>query len=219
MGGRLHNAPINYNEKHPIILPRHQISGLIARHAHLSSLHGGTQLILRTLRQGLWVLGAHTLVKKLINACATCVRQRATVSQQLMGSLPNFRTTPSRPFTHTGVDYAGPFNVRVSPGRGQKSYKGYVALFVCCVTRAIHLEFVSEYTSKAFLAAHQRFTNHRGLPAHIYSDNGTTFQGAEKELRHCLLSLRKDKDLQNQLATQGTAWHFIPSTATHFGGL
>ena len=25
LGGRLHNAPINYNEKHPIILPRHQI--------------------------------------------------------------------------------------------------------------------------------------------------------------------------------------------------
>ena len=138
-GGHLHNAPNNYNEKHPIILLRHRISELIARHAHLRSLHGGTQL-----------------------------------TQQLMGSLPNFRTTPSRPFTHTGVDYAGPFNVRVSPGRGQKNYKGYVALFVCCVTRAIHLEFVSEYTSEAFLAAYQRFTNHRGLSAHIYSDNGTT---------------------------------------------
>ena len=203
----------------PIIFPRHQISELIARHAHLRSLHGSTQLILRTLHQGFWVLGARTLVKKLINACDPCVRQRATVSQQLMESLPNFRTSPSRPFTHTGVDYAGPFKVRVSPGRGQKSYKGYVALFVCCVTRAIHLEFVSEYTSEAFFAACQRFTNRRGLPAHIYSDNGKTFQGAEKEVRHCLLSLRNDKDLQNQLATQGTAWHLIPPTATHFGGL
>ena len=99
-----------------------------------------------------------------------------------MRSLPNFRTTPCRLFTHTGGEYAGPFNVRVSPGRGQKSYKGYVALFVCCVTRAIHMEFVSEYTSEAFLAAYQRSTNRRRLPPHNDSDNGTTFRGAEKEL-------------------------------------
>ena len=136
-----------------------------------------------------------------------------------MGSLQNFQTTPCRPFTRTGVDYAGPFNVRVSPGRGQKRYKGYVAIFVCCVTRAIHIEFVSEYTSEAFLAACQRFKNRRGLPAHIYSDNGTTFQGAEKELRHCLLSLRKDKDLQNQLATQGTGLALYFTYCTTFRGL
>ena len=42
LGARLHNAPINYNEKQPIILPRHQSSELIARHAHLRSLDGGS---------------------------------------------------------------------------------------------------------------------------------------------------------------------------------
>ncbi|XP_033214104.1 uncharacterized protein LOC117171156 [Belonocnema kinseyi] len=136
-----------------------------------------------------------------------------------MGSLPNFRTTLSRPFTHTRVDYAGPFNVRVSPGRGQKSYKCYVALFVCCVSRAIHLELVSNYYCEAFLAAYNRFTNRCGLPAHMYSDNGTTFQGAERDLRNCLLNLRKDLNLQNQLVSQGSTWHFIPPSAPHFGGM
>ncbi|XP_033226412.1 uncharacterized protein LOC117178942 [Belonocnema kinseyi] len=211
--------PEFYDEKHPIILPRHRISELIAHQAHIRSLHGGTQLTLRTLRQGFWVLGARTLVKRLIYVCVLCVRQRATLSQQLMGSLPNFRTTPSRPFTHTEVDYAGPFNVRVSPGRGQKSYKSYVALFVCCVTRAIHLELVSNYSCEAFLAACHRFTNRRGLPAHMYSDKGTTFQGAGRELRNCLLNLNKDLNLQNQLASQGSTWHFIPPSSPHFGGM
>ena len=56
---------------------------------------------------------------------------RATIVEQLMGSLPEFRTTHCRPFTHTGVYYAGPFHIRFAPGRGNKTYKGYIALFTC----------------------------------------------------------------------------------------
>ena len=180
LGGRLHQAPIGYDEKHPVILPaNHQIPVLITRHAHLRSLHGGIQLNLYTLRQGFWITGGRNLVKGLIRHCVICVRQRATVVQQLMGSLPDFRTITCRPFTHSGVDYAGPFQIRFAPGRGQRSYKGYVVLFICCVTRAIHLELVSDYTSQGFLAAYKRFISHRGMPAHLYSDNGTTFQGAD----------------------------------------
>ena len=51
------------------------------------------------------------------------------------------------------------------------------------VTRAVHLEVVSDLTSVAFLAAFRRFVARRGLCNVIYSDNGTNFQGAEAELR------------------------------------
>lgn len=63
-----------------------------------------------------------------------------------MGELPSVRVIPSRPFLHSGVDYAGPINLRVSKGRGHKSYKGYICLFVCMTTRAVHLEAVSDLT-------------------------------------------------------------------------
>ena len=66
-------------------------------------------------------------------------------------------------------------NVHYAPGRGNKSHKTYVALFICCCTRAVHLELVSDYSSAAFLAAFQRFSSRRGRPAHLYNDNGTTF--------------------------------------------
>ena len=69
VGGRLRYAPISYDEKHPIILPRHQISELIAAHAHIRSLHGGPQLTLHTLRQRFWILRARSLVKGLIKGC------------------------------------------------------------------------------------------------------------------------------------------------------
>jgi len=50
LGGRLRNAAIEYSEKYPVILPKHRISDLLIDHAHRVTLHGGTQLMLRTLR-------------------------------------------------------------------------------------------------------------------------------------------------------------------------
>ncbi|XP_033213951.1 uncharacterized protein LOC117171014 [Belonocnema kinseyi] len=216
---RLQHAPISFDEKHPIILPQHHLSKMLAVRAHIRSLHGGLQLTLNTLRQSFWILRACPLVKGLIKDCFECARERATLSQQLMENLPHFRVTPNRPFTHTGADYTGPFHVRFTHGRDNKSYKTYVAHFVSCCARAVHLELVSNCTSATFLAAFQRVSSRRGRPAHLYSDNGTTFHGADKELRSFILKLRLDSNLHNEFASEGTSWHFIPPSAPHFGGL
>ncbi|CAK1596495.1 unnamed protein product [Parnassius mnemosyne] len=101
-----------------------------------------------------------------------------------MGQLPAVRVTPTRPFKCSGVDYAGPIQLRVSKGRGHRSYKGYICLFVCMATRAIHLEVVSDLTSEGFLQAFKRFVARRGHCQEIWSDNGTNFVGASKELAH-----------------------------------
>lgn len=140
-----------------ILSANHKISLLIARHAHLRWLHGGIQLTLYTLCQGFWIVGVRNLVKVLIRHCIICVLERATGFQQLMVSLPDFRTVNCRPFTHSGVDYTDHIQIRFAPGRGTWSYKGYVVLFVCCVTRAIHLELVSDYTSQGFSATYKHF--------------------------------------------------------------
>lgn len=137
-----------------------------------------------------------------------------------MGELPPCRvTSTSRAFIHTGVDYAGPVLVRLSSGRGRKSHKAYIALFICMTTKAIHLEVVSDYTTSAFIAAYHRFVSRRGSPTTIYSDNGTTFQGADRELTASYQDAIRQPDFVNQLATEGVAWHFLPPAAPHFGGL
>lgn len=53
----------------------------------------------------------------------------------------------------------------------------------------------------------------------MYSDNGTTFQGADRELRRTFVALCKDRDVRAALASEGITWHFIPAAAPHFGGL
>ena len=100
-----------------------------------------------------------------------------------MGDLPTFRVTaPQRAFTVTGLDFAGPIQLRTTKGRGHKSYKGYIALFICVASKAVHLEAVSDLTTVAFLAAYRRFVGRRGLCKKLYSDNATNFKGASKEL-------------------------------------
>ncbi|XP_076660879.1 uncharacterized protein LOC143364366 [Halictus rubicundus] len=220
VGGRLHHAPLPHRIKHPIVLAPHRLVTLLVEQAHFRTLHGGVQLTLLTLRQDYWLLRARSLVKQVIHRCITCVREKAAVPEQLMGNLPASRVSPpTRCFAHCGVDYAGPFNVRASAGRGITSRKSYIALFVCMATKAIHLELVVDYSTPAFLNAYLRFCSRRGLPEAVYSDNGTTFVGGDRELSTAYRSALRNPEFQNTTAGDGTAWHFIPPSAPHFGGL
>ncbi|CAK1577880.1 unnamed protein product [Parnassius mnemosyne] len=217
VAGRLRNAVIEDTIKRPIVLPRDSpFTKLIIADAHIQTLHGGQQLMLNYLRTAYWVIGAKALVKQHIHKCVTCVKNSATTHNQLMGDLPSVRCTPARPFLNSGVDYAGPIQIRTTKGRGHRAYKGYICIFICMVTRAIHLEVVSDMTSQAFLAAFRRFIARRGKCAHLWSDNGTTFVGASKELRE--LSSIQPKFAEH-LEKNGTEWHFIPPRAPNFGGL
>ncbi|XP_070166148.1 uncharacterized protein [Polyergus mexicanus] len=136
-----------------------------------------------------------------------------------MGNLPQPRVKPSAPFSHTGVDYAGPMNIIPSVGRGQRSKKYYVAVFICLSTKAVHLEYVDDYASNGFLSAFRRFASRRGLPSDMYSDNGTNFQGADRELNTTFQRLVADPQIQDAIANDNIKWHFIPPSAPHFGGL
>lgn len=220
VGGRLQLANLKYEQKHPAILAAHPLVDLIVRHTHIKLYHAGLQLTLSTLCQQFWLLRARSITRRIIHSCVSCVRQCASIMTQLMGQLPPARLlNPRKAFEHCGLDYAGPINLRTSPGRGHKSYKGYIALFVCLASRAIHLELVSGYSTSAFLDAFARFCSRRGLPTTMYSDNGTTFVGADKELTLAYRSVISDPNLINRIVADNIQWKFIPPHAPHFGGL
>ena len=148
VGGRLKNSLLSLDEKHPLILPSEsRVSKMIIKDYHARTLHGGVQLTLSTLRRQFCIIGGRQKVKSVIKFCHTCVRFRASEYYQKMGNLPQERVRPSRPFEQSGVDYAGPIRVRAAPGRGHKSYKGYICIFVCHSTKAVHLEIVSDLTT------------------------------------------------------------------------
>ncbi|XP_047517776.1 uncharacterized protein LOC125057886 [Pieris napi] len=222
VGGRLAKSSLETNTKHPIIIGNNNtLVSLIIADAHKRTLHGGIQLMLCYLRSKYWVLRAKDMTKKHIHRCLICAKESAKVKTQLMGDLPSVRTTPSRPFINAGVDFAGPFQILMNKGRGIKTNKAYAAIFVCMSTKAIHLELVGDMTSNSFIAAYRRFTSRRGKCAHLWSDQGKNFVGANKELCKAWedAKLQFDQEIIDSLANDGTQWHFIPAYSPNFGGL
>lgn len=197
------------------------ITKLIIDDAHKTTIHSGESTTLAVIRQKYWIINGKSVTKKQLKSCIRCARVKATGMNQMMANLPKPRVNISKPFTHTGVDYAGPINVRTSKGRGHKTYKGYIALFICLATKAIHLELVSDLKSTGFIAAFKRFVSRRGTPKHMYSDNGTNFCAANKFLE--AQNRKEQKEINHifakQMTKSGIEWHFNPPAAPHFGGL
>lgn len=222
VGGRLRHANINEEQKYPIILGnKNKLVKMIVADAHTTTLHGGVQLMLSYLRTKYWIIRAKGLVKTCIHKCLVCAKLNAKTKVQKFGNLPEVRVTPARVFLHSGLDFCGPYLTLMNKGRGSKTIKTYVAIFICMATKAIHIELVGDLTSEAFIGAFRRFVARRGRCSHLWSDQGRNFVGANKELVNAWTEakLQFTGDIAQTLATDGTQWHFIPAYSPHHGGL
>ncbi|KAJ8980537.1 hypothetical protein NQ317_008334 [Molorchus minor] len=113
VGGRLRNSLYAYTKKHPAVLPsKSHFTNLIIDYEHKRLLHAGGQAVLGSIRDVFWPLNGRRLVRQRIRKCLTCFRANPVQSNPIMGELPITRITPVRPFTITGVDYAGPFLIK-----------------------------------------------------------------------------------------------------------
>ncbi|XP_017464969.1 PREDICTED: uncharacterized protein LOC108358258 [Rhagoletis zephyria] len=170
------------------------------------------------LQRRYWLIGARSLIRSIYHKCVKCTRLNRNLATQSMGDLPATRTTYARCFTRTAVDFAGPYLYKFTHGRGAKATKGYICSFVCMCTGAMHLEFVGDLSTPAFLNALKRFISRRGYCRVMSSDNGTNFVGAEKELRIAFQRCMADAKLRSFFADSNIEWRFNPPSAPHMGG-
>ena len=130
-----------------------------------------------------------------------------------MADLPSERLGyQQRPFTNCGVDYFGTFHVAVR----RTNEKRWAFLFSCLTTRALHLEVVASMDTSSCVMGVERFIARRGTPAIIWSDNGTNFVGAHKELLLCVENW--NKCAPSLLAHKKIKWKYNPAGAPHHGG-
>lgn len=216
VGGRLGNAPISENAKHPSILPKnHHVTDLIIRHYHLLSSHAGKEHVLSMLRERFWIVKARVAVRRLLGSCFDCRRRSAATAEQIMADLPVDRLTPDKPpFSYVGIDFFGPFLVK----RARSIVKRYGCVFTCLNIRAIHIEVAHSLETDSFIDALHRFINRRGKPVEIRSDNGTNFRGADRELRESIQEWNQQK-IDEFLRQREITWKFNPPAASSMGGV
>lgn len=141
---------------------------------------------------------------------------------QIMTSLPKARVVSAKVFENVGIDYAGPVKLIIRRGQGSKNIenKTYIAVFVCFVTKTMHLELVSNLSTEAFLDAFDRFVGRRGLSVNVWSDNRTNFVGASNKIRELFEFFKSNESfLFDKIQSIWCTWHFIPPHSPSFGGL
>lgn len=223
VGGRLRYSELEYAHKHPILLPRKDhIVNLLVDYNHKVNCHAGPELMMAILRQKYWILSARSLIRSRVRKCNRCFRLRPKPNFPEMAEHKRARVVESvKPFIQTGTDFCGPFKVTVSRGRGIRSTKAYVCLFVCLTTRAVHIELAGDLSTASFIAAFNRFLSRRGPVSCLFSDNGSNYIGAKRfisELQEFLRSKHHKTEFENVLAENRITWKLNPPTASHFGG-
>ncbi|XP_062704076.1 uncharacterized protein LOC134286477 [Aedes albopictus] len=201
--------------KYPVILPKdHPGTMLVIDWYHRQYQHHSNETVVNEMKQRYHVSRLREVLKKVKKNCMWCKVHSATPKVPRMAPLPVARITPHvRAFTYTGVDYFGPLLIK----QGRSDVKRWVALFTCLTIRAVHLEPVTSMSTESCKMAIRRFVSRRGAPKEIYSDQGTNFLGASRELAQQCSEI--NRSLANTFTNTVTQWRFNPPSAPHMGGV
>ncbi|GFT06515.1 integrase catalytic domain-containing protein [Trichonephila clavipes] len=221
VGGKLEKASIPYSQRHPAILAKNsKLSKIYFITLHKKLFHVGPQRLLNAVRLRFWALGGRNLARKTVHTCVVGFKCKPIPSSQIMGNLPYERVNMAPPFSITGLDLGGPYFVTYKHQRKGVLNKIYVCVCICFVTRAIHLEILSNLTSDAITATLKRFMSRRGKCSKIFTDNATNFVGANSQLKVFYKTLSfPDQNLAAYFTEEGIEWNVIPPRAPHMGGL
>ena len=80
VGGRLKNAPVDYETHHPILLPSdQQITDTIIWDHHHRNGHLKTEQLFHSLRSSYWILSARRVIRRQVKICVPCKRREIPV--------------------------------------------------------------------------------------------------------------------------------------------
>ncbi|XP_062702274.1 uncharacterized protein LOC115258215 [Aedes albopictus] len=201
--------------KNPIILPRdHPTTNLIISHYHRQFHHQNHEAVVNELRQRFKIPRIRAAYAKMKKNCQRCKNDHVSPRPPIMADLPPARLAAySPPFTHTGIDFFGPYEVAV----GRRVEKRWGMLATCLTIRAIHIEVVHSLTTDSCIMAIRNFISRRGTPSVIYSDRGTNFIGASRRMKEAAAAVNVD-EVVKEFITVDTTWSFNPPLAPHMGG-
>ena len=88
VGGRLEGAPVDFDSKHPIILPqRSRFTELVIREHHVLVGHSGASHTWASLRQKFWIIKGGAAVRSSIGHCVLYKKRNSSLDKQFMADL------------------------------------------------------------------------------------------------------------------------------------
>uniref|UniRef100_A0A1I8JCG7 CCHC-type domain-containing protein n=1 Tax=Macrostomum lignano TaxID=282301 RepID=A0A1I8JCG7_9PLAT len=175
--GRLRESNVVAAVDCPILIPnKTHLEVLLIRDAHST---------LCKLHEKFWLIRGRQRVKAILGKCVVCRRlQGLPFAVMQVPALPESRLKAMRAFEWSRLDYCGPVKLR----KDTAVEKGYMLVFTCAATRALHLELRMRARLHAFWDCWERqyltsLREHRLNPKHGVIGEATV---GDIVLRQCI---------------------------------
>ncbi|GFY07963.1 integrase_H2C2 domain-containing protein [Trichonephila clavipes] len=107
----------------PSILPANDAVVKLIREEHVKAMHAGYSILRASLREKFWIVRAKRFVKQVLSECVNVIKL-SMLKCPLLRCLEI--VTQTKVFEVTGLDYAGPLNLK-------SKAKAWIVLFTCAV--------------------------------------------------------------------------------------
>ena len=115
---------------------------------HDRSFHEGVATTMSHIKSLFWIPHLRCLSKSAIRNCYGCKKFRSLPNHSpKSGPLPKYRTEKCFPFEVIGTNYASPICYET---KKKSELKAYILSFSCRATRAVHIELVSNLTTRIY---------------------------------------------------------------------
>ena len=112
--GRIGKSQLDFNAKHPILLNwKHHAVELLLRNEHKDNQHEDPEHVRNIVQQKMWILSIRNALISIEDKCVTHRNGRVQTIAPVMADLPEERLDASTAFSNVGVDYFGPFILKI----------------------------------------------------------------------------------------------------------
>ncbi len=179
---------------------------------HPDASHRGVETVLRFTQTVAFVLNGRCLVKEVGKYCVTCRIRRKERMKVAMGPLPESSLKIAPPFYVSQVDIFGPY-ASYSNVNKRATVKVWFLLHCCCVTGAVDLRVMEDYSTDSFLLAFIRFSCRFGYPKTLCIDEGSQLVKGCKDMKISFV------DLSHRLSFEfGIQFQPCPAGAHYMNG-
>ena len=174
-GGKIRNADVPYQVKHPYILDKnHYFTKLIIAYHQKLLKHCGVWETLDPTCAEYWIPHGGSVICKFIFNCSICRKNDAKpYSYPQNSNLPKERLSEGHTFLNVGIDYARPMYLKnIYNNDSNDMYKAWLVIITCELNRGIYLDLVPDGTGESCIKVLRWFIGNRGSLQVIISDNG-----------------------------------------------